>query len=86
MAEPGVIAEEGNQIVEARPDGRLKIIGYVTSSRWSPTVNKAIGLCWLPASFNHQGQEFNVRLGGALHMARVTLEPFYDPKGEKLRS
>jgi sarcosine oxidase subunit alpha len=86
MAEPGVIAEEGNQIVEARPDGRLKIIGYVTSSRWSPTVNKAIGLCWLPASFNHEGQEFSVRLGGALHKARVTLEPFYDPKGEKLRS
>ena len=44
-----VIPEEGLQIVEAGRDGRTSIIGWVTSSRYSPTLEEGIGLCWLPA-------------------------------------
>ena len=51
----GVVPEEGLQIVRKK-DGRisnieypnLEIIGWVTSCRFSPTLNEVIGLCWLP--------------------------------------
>ena len=52
----------------------------------SPTLNKAIGICWLPATYAKEGQTFDIRLNGALRKGKVVLEPFYDPKGERLRS
>ena len=45
----GTLPEEANQIV--RPGKGvigLEILGRITSVRYSPTLNKVIGLCWLP--------------------------------------
>ncbi len=78
---------EGLQIVQPEGDGALQIIGHVTSSRYSPTLQEAIGLCWLPAAMVVDGQPFTIRLDdGRLVQARVHEGAFYDPKGEKLRT
>ena len=82
------VPDEGLQIVQARADGRLTIMGWVTSSRFSPTLNESIGLCWLPAELAAQaGAPFNIRLlnGAGLAEARVHHGPFYDPEGQRLR-
>ncbi len=87
MVAPGIVPDEGLQIVRPGGDGRLEIIGWVTSSRHSPTLNETIGLCWLDADVARQvGQTFTIRLNGRLEPARVHHGPFYDPEGQRLRS
>ena len=86
MVDPDVVPDEGLQIVEPDADGRLTITGWVTSSRFSPTLAEAIGLCWLPPELASQdGAPFTIRIDGNLVEARVHHDAFYDPDGERLR-
>ncbi len=86
LVRPGAAPEEGLQIVRKLDNGRLEIIGWVTSSRFSPTLNEAIGLCWLPADLAAQpGASFTIRRDGSLIEAHVHHGPFYDPGGQRLR-
>lgn len=78
------LPEEADQIV--LPGKDLEIIGRVTSVRYSPTLDKVIGLCWLPAEMSDPGQTFSVRTSGELHTGRVAPLPFYDPEGARLRA
>jgi len=91
MVEQGITPEEGLQIVrdvpksEAHPLG-LEIIGWVTSSRYSPTLNESIGLCWLPADMAGQaGTEFTIRRNGERIRAAVHHGAFVDPDGGRLK-
>ncbi|MBM3279898.1 MAG: (2Fe-2S)-binding protein [Candidatus Handelsmanbacteria bacterium] len=85
MMRPGLVPEEGLQIV-GRRGGKLEIIGWITSSRFSPTLGEAIGLCWLPSGLaGRSGAEFSIFREGELLEARVHLGAFYDPAGEKVR-
>lgn len=83
----GTLPEEANQIV-VPGDGPigLQIIGRVTSVRYSPTLEKVIGLCWLPVEMAEPGTEFTVRVKGHLKTGEVVELPFYDPHGQRLRS
>lgn len=81
------VPEEGLQIVDSESDGRTNIIGWVTSSRFSPTLGETIGLCWLPADLaEREGASFNIRRDGTTIEAQVHHGPFYDPEGKRLRS
>jgi sarcosine oxidase subunit alpha len=76
-----VVPHEGAQVVlDGRPVGR------VTSARTSERVGRAVGLAWVQPESAEEGSEITIRSNGALHRARVTLAPFYDPKGERLRT
>lgn len=87
MARPGVVPDEGLQVVGLRPNGRLDTIGHITSCRYSPTLGETIGLCWLPAEVAAQnGAPFKIRMDGRrLEEARVHHGPFYDPDGKRLK-
>ncbi len=86
MARKEVVPEEGMQIVRANGRERPRIIGWVTSSRFSPTLKEAIGLCWLTAEVaERNGAPFHIYMNGTLAQAHVHDGPFYDPKGERLR-
>ncbi len=94
MVTAGVVPEEGLQIVRCRGVGGegsggvkdLEIIGWVTSCRFSPTLNEVIGLCWLPAEVaEREGAPFTIRREGKLVEARVHHGAFYDVEGERLR-
>jgi sarcosine oxidase subunit alpha len=79
--EVGAVPAEGGQVVvDGRPGGR------VTSSRWSPELNKVIGMAWVPASLAQEDAEIAIRMNGGVEKARVRLRPFFDPEGEHLRS
>jgi sarcosine oxidase subunit alpha len=88
MVDPAIVPEEGLQVVqpkEGTPLG-LETIGWVSSSRFSPTLNESIGLCWLPAELAGQaGAAFTIRRNGELVEATVHHGAFYDPEGERLR-
>ena len=86
MKRPEVVPEEGLQIVAPAAGGKLEIIGWVTSSRFSHTLGSAIGLCWLPLDVAAQeGNAFTVYMNGELEEARVHHGAFYDPEGERLK-
>lgn len=87
MARPGIVPDEGLQIVERDDNGCWHIIGWVTSSRYSPTLQETIGLCWLPPEIAAQaGAAFTIRTGdGALEEAHVHHGAFYDAEGARLR-
>ena len=72
---------EGAAVVRDR-----RPIGRVTSAKWSPRLERVIGLAWLPAALAVDGTEFQIRLDGRTLGARVVTRPFYDPEGRRLRS
>ncbi len=80
------VPEEGLQIIESGVDGRTNIIGWVTSSRYSPTLDEPIGLCWLPTAIAGQsGATFKIRRNGNMIEGQVHHGPFYDPQGDRLK-
>ncbi|MCP4422215.1 MAG: hypothetical protein GY805_36860, partial [Chloroflexi bacterium] len=89
MVDSMIMPEEGLQVVQPKagtPLG-LETIGWVSSSRFSPTLNESIGLCWLPVELAEQaGATFTIRRNGELVEAVVHHGAFYDPTGQRLRS
>jgi glycine cleavage system aminomethyltransferase T len=61
------------------------LAGRVTSVRFSPLKQKAIGLAWVPSGLAREGAEVEVRVGGRLASATITEQAFYDPEGARLR-
>jgi sarcosine oxidase subunit alpha len=86
MLDTTITPEEGLQIVMPAANGRFDIVGWITSSRFSPTLNENIGLCWLPSEIAGQpGATFTIRRNGTLIRAAVHHGPFFDPSGGRLR-
>lgn len=86
MADASVVPPEGVLVVEQAADNRLQMSGYVTSARFSPTLERSIGLAWVTCERAEPGSTIAIRIDGALHGAQVVGMPFYDPQGEALRS
>ena len=84
MARPGVVPDEGLQIVERNAQGQLDIGGWVTSCKHSPSLGEVIGLCWLPVQVAAQeGAPFSIYMNEREEEARVFHGPFYAPEGER---
>jgi sarcosine oxidase subunit alpha len=62
-----------------------QLAGRVTSVRFSPLRQKAVGLAWVPADKAQEGAEVEVRVGGRLARAKIIEQAFYDPEGSHLR-
>ncbi|HVF10784.1 MAG TPA: aminomethyltransferase family protein, partial [Abditibacteriaceae bacterium] len=76
-----IFLPEGSQVVQnGRPVGR------VTSYRNSPTLGKGIGIAWVPNASAQEGATIEIALPTGSTQAAVTLEPFYDPEGQRVRS
>jgi len=74
------LPQDGAAVVaDGQPAGR------VTSSRFSPIQKTAIGLAWVKVSKAREGESIQVRVDGKLASARITMRPFYDPEGVRLR-
>ncbi len=61
-----------------------KRAGFVTSAGIAPTLGGSVGLAWVRGVVD--GASWEVEIGGDPVPCRVSIEPFYDPKGERLRS
>lgn len=62
-----------------------KLVGRVTSVRFSPHVGQFIGLAWLPAKYAQEGKEFQVYVEGKTYPAEVVQQAFYDPEGARVK-
>ncbi|MFQ5693490.1 MAG: glycine cleavage T C-terminal barrel domain-containing protein, partial [Nitrospinota bacterium] len=87
MKRPSVIAEEGNQILAPGGDDKgARIVGRVTSARYSGLLGKSIGMGWVPLEMGEAGREILIQVRGRAEEAVVTKPPFYDPEGRRLRT
>ena len=79
---------DGDQVYSsAAADGiGNELIGVVTSARFSPAVGKCVGLALVSSGSVTDGSPLRVMAQGRLSGARVTLRPFYDPDGKRLKS
>lgn len=60
------------------------IVGRITSVVRSPTLNRVIGLAYLPVSRSAAGSRFQIRVdGGHMVEAEVVPTPFYDPENKR---
>src|SRR5262249_14725900 len=75
------VPPEGCQVVE-----QGKPVGRVTSARFSPTLERTLGLAWLPAQRAETGRRFWIRWNDTDVAAVVAPLPFYDPEGKRLKS
>ena len=55
-------------------------VSLVTSGSFAPSLNKAIGLVYLPAERSKPGQELEVEVRGKRLRARIVPTPFYRPQ------
>ena len=79
MQGPGLPQDGAAVVVDGQPAGR------VTSSRYSPAQLAGVGLAWVKSSKAQEGTLIDVRANGELVKAKVTMKPFYDPEGIRLR-
>ncbi len=77
----GLVPDDGDPVVMGPTP-----VGRVTSSRLSPTLGKGFGLAWVPIELAEEGLEIHILVDGRSLPAQVTLKPFYDPEGERLRA
>jgi sarcosine oxidase, subunit alpha len=78
----GVVPQEGSVVL----DQGTAPAGQVTSSRYSATLEKVIGLAWVPSALARDGATITISDAGKTMRAEVLTKPFYDPEGEVLRS
>jgi glycine cleavage system aminomethyltransferase T len=45
-----------------------------------------VGLAWVPAEWAGEGSSIEIHFGGSRTIGTVRTDPFYDPRGERLRS
>jgi 4-methylaminobutanoate oxidase (formaldehyde-forming) len=57
--------------------------GYITSAAIAPTLGGSAGLGWVRGPL---GGSWQVEIGGEPAPCRVSIDPFHDPRGERLRS
>ena len=72
------VARHGYRILK---DGRQ--VGVVTSGSYGPSVDKYIGVGYVPTELSTPGSEFEVDVRGKGQRARVVSTPFYPPRVKK---
>ena len=76
---------DGDQVYSSEAEGS-RLIGAVTSARFSPAVGRCVGLALVSSGSAKDDGPLRIMTQGKMSEARVTLRPFYDPDGKRLRS
>lgn len=84
MTDHSIVPPEASQIV--RP-GTNEILGRITSSRFSPTLERSIGLAQVPPDMASAGTELTIVLTSGERTTATVMEhhAHYDPEGARLR-
>jgi glycine cleavage system aminomethyltransferase T len=80
LADPAVIPMGKEPIIVGED-----VVGYVTSATYACTVEKSIAYGYVPVAASGIGSELQIELFGQRHLARVTCDPVFDSKGERMK-
>ena len=79
----------GDKPVTVAPKSPIKIggtdVGHVTIVGFSPTLQKSIGLGYVPASEANEGNKLTLTTDSETLQAQIVSIPFFDPKGTRIR-
>ena len=72
---------------DSQRDGAWRVVGWVTSGGYGHYVKMSLAQGYLPADLAERSEEglLEVEILGHRCPARITVEPPFDPKGEKMR-
>ena len=80
-----MIPEGAHVVVDPDQPMPMEMLGQVTSSYFSPNVNRSIAMAMLKGGHNMMGQTVYLpMLDGDVIEAEVTDTVFFDPKGERI--
>ena len=81
-------ANEGAASVRGIVDGEWRVVGWVTSGGYAHHVGKSLAQGYVPAVLAEDESEglFEIEILGHRRPARITVEPLFDPAGERMRA
>jgi len=83
---PSEVIPEGTQIVgELYPKPPMPMIGYVSSSYFSPNCGRSIALAMVDDGRRRMGDTVSLPLGDRTIRAKIVSPVFFDPEGVRLR-
>ncbi|OHV60413.1 sarcosine oxidase subunit alpha family protein [Mesorhizobium sp. LCM 4577] len=85
LAEGEAPLATGAHGVEKR-DGRLRSIGFVTSSYQSPTLGRPVALALIERGAARHGETIDVQHLGIVRQARIVAPCAFDPEGRRLHA
>ena len=83
---PSEILEEGAQIVQDEKKQPIEMLGHVTSSYFSPNLNKSIALAVVKNGKRLKGQKLLVPMKDKTINVTVSDFIFFDSKNERLNA
>jgi sarcosine oxidase subunit alpha len=82
-----IVLEEGAQLVaDPRQPVPMDIIGHVTSSYWSPALERSVALGMVKAGRSRVGETLHVPMPDRTIAVTVAQPQFYDPSGARLHA
>jgi sarcosine oxidase subunit alpha len=82
-----IVLEEGAQLVaDPRRAVPMDIVGHVTSSYWSPALERSVALGMVKAGRSRIGETLHVPMPGETIAVTVAQPQFYDPAGARLHA
>ena len=84
----GSRAAEGASAVRGIVDGEWRVVGWVTSGGYAHYVQKSMAQGYVPAALaeDESAGLFEIEILGYRRLARINVEPPFDPSGEKMRN
>ena len=84
--DPNEVLEEGAQIVEDLNKKPIEMLGHVTSSYFSPNLNKSIALAVVVSGKNLRGKKLFVPMENKNINVTITDAVFYDKENKRLNA
>ena len=84
--DPKEILEEGAQIVEKLNQNPVEMLGHVTSSYFSPNLNKSIALAVMKSGKKLKGKKFFIPMENKNINVTVTDTVFFDKENKRLNA
>ena len=83
--DPQVVLPDCAHAIEGKtPEGRDALIGHVTSTYYSPTLERSIAMAIIKGGANRMGEVLNFPIGGGkVVQAKVVNPVFLDPEGAR---
>ncbi len=84
----GSRSDHGASSVRGIADGEWSVVGWVTSGGYAHHVRQSMAQGYVPAELagNESDGLFEIEILGQRRPARITIEPLFDPTGERMRA
>ena len=81
--DPNEVLPDGAQAVETVHAGKQNMIGHVTSSYWSPTLQRSIAMALIKDGSKRMGEKISFPLADKVIEAEIVNPVFYDKEGAR---